>query len=411
MRCCSVKIFVFFLFWLFVLLLPLPVNGNQKSFKLVIEGNINGVAYLYFRPQGSSDKYEKVKVFLPCVVNIVGMESREIYIKQHLYFFVIKKSDIKVVSLPQLYPVKLNCHYELDTFRIFSCCLIVSGLFYVNKKKWKLDIFSRFKKSKECIAGKYFIQDVIGEGGMATVYKALDNKGKIYALKIPHNFCLNNDVSYKRFVHEALIASRLIHPYITSVFDWSTEKESKPFICMEYVKGITLEELMKHDYLKDKIIDYAIKISEALSYAHSQNIVHRDIKPSNIIVTPDDNIKLTDFGIARAFDLTSVTASGAFVGTPVYMAPEQIDGKNVDVRVDLYSLGTILYEVYAGKKPFDDSDPMRSIMKKLANEAEDISNIVDISPQLSYIVMKLIKREPKDRFSSADELIKELKKV
>lgn len=371
---------------------------------------MKGLSYLYIRPQGSNAKYNKIKIFLPGVAEIEGMQSREIYIEQHLFFFIIKRSDSKVISLPQLYPVKMTYHYEVDNFRIFASCFVVLGFYSLNKFFFKFKFFDKYNK-KECINGKYYLKNIIGEGGMGTVYKAIDDHGKVYAIKIPHNFCLNNNVSYKRFVHETQIASKLIHPYITSVFDWSTEKESKPFICMEYVKGRTIEYLMKHDSLKLKhnIISYAIKIAEALLYAHNENIIHRDIKPSNIIVTPDGNIKLTDFGIARSFDLTSVTASGSFVGTPIYMAPEQIEGKDIDFRVDLYSLGVILYEVYAGKKPFDDSQPVKAIMTKISSEAEDLSSIVDIDPNLSNIIMKLIKREPEDRYASAENLINDLK--
>ena len=120
---------------------------------------------------------------------------------------------------------------------------------------------------------------------------------------------------------------------------------------------------------------------------------------------------MTDFGIARAFDLTSVTVSGAFVGTPIYMAPEQVDEKKVDFRADLYSLGIILYEVYAGKKPFDDSDPMRALMQKMSNEAEELSSVADVDSNVNHIVMKLIRRDPNERYSSADGLIEDLKKI
>ena len=301
----------------------------------------------------------------------------------------------------------MECHYEADNLRILLSCLVIGIIIYL----FKSNVFALFKR--ECIADKYFVQKIIGEGGMATLYKAVDRQGKSYAIKVPHSFCMNNDVSYKRFVHEALIASRLVHPYIVSIFDCSTEKNFKPFICMEYLEGKTLEELMKdndHD-LKNKIVSYAIKIAEALSYAHSQNIIHRDIKPSNIIITANNDVKLTDFGIARAFDLTSVTVSGAFVGTPIYMAPEQVDEKKVDFRADLYSLGIILYEVYAGKKPFDDSDPMRAIMQKMSNEAEELSSIAEVDCLVNDIVMKLIRREPNERYTSAEELIDDLKRI
>ena len=404
---CYFKILRILLFIFFFIILSQPIKAEEKFFKLVIEGNIKGSAYLYIRPQGSSLKYKKIKLFLPGVINIEGMQSREIYLEQHLYFFIIKKSDVKVISLPQLYPVKMECHYEADNLRILLSCLVIGIIIYL----FKSNVFALFKR--ECIADKYFVQKIIGEGGMATVYKAIDRQGKSYAIKVPHSFCINNNVSYKRFVHEALIASRLVHPYIVSIFDCSTEKNFKPFICMEYLEGKTLEELMKdkdHD-LKNKIVSYAIKIAEALSYAHSQNIIHRDIKPSNIIITANNDVKLTDFGIARAFDLTSVTVSGAFVGTPIYMAPEQVDEKKVDFRADLYSLGIILYEVYAGKKPFDDSDPMRALMQKMSNEAEELSSVAEVDSNVNHIVMKLIRRDPNERYSSAEELIKDLKKI
>lgn len=196
---------------------------------------------------------------------------------------------------------------------------------------------------KLAISGKYELLERVGEGGMAVVYKAKQiNLDRIVALKVIHQNLIHDKEFLDRFHREARIAASLNHPNIVTIHDEGIEN-GVHFIAMEYLEGTNLHSLIKRKGRlgEDETIRIAISMAEALDYAHKKGIVHRDIKSANIILTNEGRIVLTDFGIARAVSGTKSSLSGSVIGTPEYMSPEQADGKPLDHRSDLYSLGYI----------------------------------------------------------------------
>src|SRR5271156_6556267 len=206
--------------------------------------------------------------------------------------------------------------------------------------------------------GRYEIIGQLGRGAMGIVYKARDPQiDRIVALKtVPlRGQEPDAETEYRmRFLNEAKAAGRLHHPGIVSVFDMGEEPEHHdPYIVLEYVPGEALNRMLAR--LKKipltQALQFAVEIAEALDYAHAQGVIHRDVKPGNILITPDGHPKIADFGIAK-LNLAHFTLPGKVLGTPAYMAPEQLAGTGVDGRSDLFSLGVILYAMVAGHSPF-----------------------------------------------------------
>ena len=259
----------------------------------------------------------------------------------------------------------------------------------------------------------YLIDRKIGEGGMAVVYLAyklrngVPDKSQPYALKIMTSFV--DEEAYQRFLREIEISYELKHPNIIRVFEGGVWN-NKPYIVMEYIDGTTLDKLIKEGNLslEDKLAIMK-KICYGLSYAHQKGIIHRDIKPSNILVSKDlKKIKLTDFGLAKMLIKKSITLAGTTLGTPYYMAPEQLESKNVDHRADIYSLGVTFYELLSGKLPFE-GDPVSIIYKHLKEKPKPLRELVpDIPPELDIIVMKMLEKNPDRRYKSVDEVLKAL---
>jgi serine/threonine-protein kinase len=217
----------------------------------------------------------------------------------------------------------------------------------------------------------------------------------------------------ERFFREAESAGLLTHPNIVTIYD-AGEEHDLAYIAMEYLKGGDLEAYTKKDKLlplKDTL-SYVAQVADALDFAHSRGVVHRDIKPANIMLLKDSNeVKVTDFGIARITS-SSKTKTGVIMGTPSYMSPEQVAGKKVDGRSDIFSLGVVLFEMLAGEKPFSGSD-MTSLMYKVAKERHP--SIREINPRVPQIVEKIIdkalEKEPDKRYPRAGIMAEHLKKV
>src|SRR5579872_2981293 len=213
--------------------------------------------------------------------------------------------------------------------------------------------------------GRYEILAELGRGAMGTVFKARDPRiGRIVAIKtisIASGSPKEEKEFRERFFREAQAAGRLAHPGIVTIHDVSEEGQT-PFIVMEFIAGKTLDELAPLP--PAKALELVRQVAEALDYAHAQGIVHRDIKPANIIVTEDGRAKITDFGIAK-HGTTEFTISGQVLGTPSYMAPEQLTGEKLDGRADLFSLGIVLYILLTGNKPFA-GESLTQITFKLA---------------------------------------------
>jgi len=199
----------------------------------------------------------------------------------------------------------------------------------------------------------YEILEILGEGGMGVVYKALDTEqGKTVALKVMSRRSLQDEEIRRRFLREAQVGTTLVHPNVVKIFEVG-EQEGEYFITMEYVEGRTLRHLLKEGPLApEKVVEIGIAAGEALKEAHNMGIIHRDIKSENIMLTPQGDVKVMDFGLAKVQDASLLTREGQVVGTAAYMSPEQAIGEAFDHRTDIFSLGIVLYELLTGKLPF-----------------------------------------------------------
>lgn len=269
-------------------------------------------------------------------------------------------------------------------------------------------------ESGRVLGHRYEIIEEIGSGGMAHVYKAKDNKlGRMVAIKIlKQEMALDNTI-LEKFRKEALAAGSLNHPNIVGVYDLGHELGSD-YIVMEYIDGITLKEyIRRRDVLScEEVLKISIKIADALRAAHQSGIVHRDIKPQNIMVTPQGDVKVTDFGIAKATTSTTVTAKGETLGSVHYLSPEQARGSEVDARTDLYSLGITIYEMATKELPFNAETPVAVAMMQLH---DPFPNPQRKAPQiwdgLCDIIIKLTQKKPELRYQNAESLIVDMKRL
>lgn len=256
--------------------------------------------------------------------------------------------------------------------------------------------------------GRYEIIKELGKGGMGVVYQAHDPQiDRPVALKVLREDRVVSKDFVSRFFKEAKFIGRLSHPNIVTVYDVGRD-HGTIYIAMEYLQGQPFNEVIRSGKLSvEKIVDIALQVANALGYAHEKGIVHRDIKPSNIILTDEGNVKLTDFGIARAEDSNAAqqTQAGVILGTPFYMSPEQVMGKRVDGRSDLFSLGVILYELIVGRKPFE-GDHFTAIFRAITDDIPVAPLKIDDSiPQsLSDLIMKALSKNPNKRFQTSKEM-------
>lgn len=265
------------------------------------------------------------------------------------------------------------------------------------------------------LGNRYQLQDLIGVGGMAKVYKATDRLlQRDVAIKILKDQYAEDDEFVKKFSNEALSAARLTHVNIVSVYDIGEdliEGKKIHYIVMEYVDGETLKDLIDREKIisNHDIVDYSIQIAQALNQAHSSNIIHRDIKPQNILMDKYGLLKVTDFGIARVSTNATITYTSSILGTVHYISPEQAKGKFVDEKSDLYSLGVVMYEMATGKVPFDADNSVGIAVMHIQDEPESpIKLNENLSPRLNDIIMKLLEKDPQKRFKNANELIRAL---
>ena len=261
--------------------------------------------------------------------------------------------------------------------------------------------------------GRYLIVRKLGSGGMAEVYLAEDQElGRKVALKMLNERHARDAQFVERFKREARNAAGLSHPHIVRIYDRG-QAEGTYYIAMEYLDGPTLKELLirKGPTPPLTAIKFAREILSALAEAHRNEIVHRDIKPHNVIVSPDWQIKVTDFGIARS-GASQMTEVGSIVGTAQYLSPEQARGAPVDQRSDLYSLGIVLYEMLTGKVPFTGEAAVEIAMKHLSAVPDPPSKLrPEISPELDAVVMRALAKDPDQRYSSAEEMDADLARV
>lgn len=260
--------------------------------------------------------------------------------------------------------------------------------------------------------GRYEILAEIGRGAMGIVYQARDPRiDRTIALKTISlsGQDLEEEKEYReRFLLEAQAVGRLSHPGIVTIFDAGEDPEThEPYIAMEYVQGESLHNILGHRQEKMSLeasLQITQEIAEALDYAHEQGVIHRDIKPANILMTADGHAKIADFGIAK-LNLTQTTLPGEVLGSPAYMAPEQLRGDGVDPRSDLFSAGVILYNMLTGFRPFQ-GDSATTICYKVVNRKPIFVSAFDASfpPELDRIVSKAIAKTPEERFQNGREM-------
>ncbi len=264
--------------------------------------------------------------------------------------------------------------------------------------------------------GRYQVVGKLGEGAMATVYKAYDpGIGRALVIKFLHaDLCIDSEYR-QRFLREAKAAGALSHPNIVTVYDVG-EIEGRPYIAMELLAGGPLSDQLKPGagWPVREVVNIGIQVAEALDYAHQHGVVHRDIKPSNLLRLNDGRVKVADFGIAHmeGREMGDRTRMGAVLGTPHYMSPEQTTGEKVDGRSDLFSLGVVLYQLLAGRRPFE-ADSMVTLALRIArSEPEPLAKLrPDAPPALRRVVERCLKKSPAGRFSSGAEAASALRKV
>ncbi len=253
---------------------------------------------------------------------------------------------------------------------------------------------------------RYELTERVGLGGMAEVYRAQDKVlGRTVAVKVMLPQYAADPTFTKRFRQEAASAANLQSPYIVNIYDWGLDGETY-YIVMEFLKGTDLKTAIQERGVinQRKAAEIGSQIAQALSVAHEGGIIHRDIKPQNIMIQPDGNIKVMDFGIARAGD-AGLSQTATVLGTAHYVSPEQAQGKELTGASDIYSLGVVLYEATTGKLPFDGQDAV-SVAVKQVNEipAPPRSINPNIDPNLEAIIMKALEKDPERRFANAAEL-------
>ena len=261
--------------------------------------------------------------------------------------------------------------------------------------------------------GEYKILKVLGEGGMGTVFLGqhalLSQKVAIKALK-PELFA--DDEAQKRFLREAEALARLNHPNIIRLLNFHGA-DKNCYIVMEYAQGETLEDKLRHGLVRPAdAIPWFVKVLDALAYAHEHNILHRDLKPPNIMITVDEQPKLLDFGTAKFTDGVPITQEGMTIGTLHYMSKEQLLGKELDARTDIYSLAVTLYEITTGHFPFIDEEP-RKLAIKIIKEEPTSPRVHDpaYSAALERVILKGLAKDVTKRFQSAREFAAELERI
>ena len=266
----------------------------------------------------------------------------------------------------------------------------------------------------EILNDRYRVLEKIGTGGMAVVYKAHDNVlDRDVAIKILRESFEKESAVVSNFIKEARSSASLVHPNVVSVYD-VCEYDGINYMVMELVDGITLKEYIKKNPRLPwhEACNYAIQIGQGIQAAHERNIIHRDIKPQNIIMDPNGVLKVTDFGIAKAMESDIAIAGGTALGSVHYISPEQARGGYTDFRSDIYSLGVVLYEMLAGRVPFDGDSPVAVALMHIEDEPVNVKCVnMDVPADLAYVTMKAMSREPAKRYQHTQELLDDLRAV
>jgi serine/threonine-protein kinase len=276
-----------------------------------------------------------------------------------------------------------------------------------------MDDTRRMSGTSRILAGRYRLLGPVGQGGMAEVQRAYDEQlDREVAVKILHARYSDDRSFLLRFRREAQAAASLNHPNIVSVYD-AGDADGRPFIVMELVRGRSLRDLTRSERVTaGRAIEIVGDAALALNYAHEHGLIHRDIKPGNILISQDGEVKVTDFGIARAVNAETITETAAVFGTAAYVSPEQAQGETVDRRTDVYSLGCVLYELLAGQQPFHADSPVALAYQHVSAVPVPPSELAgESTAELDAITFKAMAKDPDDRYQNAREFNADLERA
>jgi serine/threonine protein kinase len=268
------------------------------------------------------------------------------------------------------------------------------------------------------LSGRYQIEEMLGQGGMSAVYKASDpNLKRVVAVKMIHSHLSSDPDFVKRFEEEAAAVAQLRHPSIIQVYDFNNDDDHY-YMVLEFVPGETVQDHLKRlnaskrKLSVTKAIEYIADICDAVDYAHQRGMIHRDIKPANLMINVMGQAILMDFGIAKIVGGQRHTATGAVVGTAMYMAPEQIKGENPDRRADIYSLGVTLFEMLSGRPPFEADSAMTLMMMHINDPVPDVRELnPDVPDDLVAVINKSLAKDPNERYQTAAQMAAALRNV
>jgi serine/threonine protein kinase len=259
------------------------------------------------------------------------------------------------------------------------------------------------------IAGRYRLEGRLGFGGMSTVHLALDLRlERQVAVKLLAEHLADDPAFVSRFQREAQAAARLVHPNVVQVFDSGRDEHTgQYFIVMEYIEGSSCAEILRDDgwVEVDEALEIIEQACEGLHYAHRHGVVHRDVKPGNLLRAREGEVKLADFGIAKATEQSSITQVGSVLGTAAYLAPEQARGEEAGPKADLYALGVVTYQLISGRLPYEASSLTELALKQQREEPAKLDTIVAaVRPELADAVAIALALDPRERYSTAREM-------
>src|SRR5580704_3721664 len=260
---------------------------------------------------------------------------------------------------------------------------------------------------------RYRIDALLGQGGMGRVYKAYDKElDRTVAIKVVREGAIGQADALKRFKQELVLASKISHKNILRIHDMG-EVGGVRFISMAYIQGKDLQHIIKENPKMplERVLKFSQQIAEALAAAHAEGVVHRDLKPQNLLIGNDDQVFVCDFGLAKSFEESAIgmTRTGAFLGTPRYMSPEQVEGKPADQRADLYAFGLILYEMCTGDVPFVGESTLKVMYQRIQEKPKSPKLVnADLPNWLVRIIMHCLEKDPADRYQNAYEILADL---